>query len=257
MKRIGGIDARRPMVGGIPGWGNVPGILVPGQGQAFGIFEDFLGISELNIPAGIGHGVPGWEAEIQNACTLTSADIIGGVAVLTAGGADNDAGQLTLGSLDGGAFWPQAGKDIWVEFRIKASPADDINFFVGLQDPSTTIYLDDDGAGLTVNNHIGFYGLDENDAAAVDIMFVGDKAGAADANDTGYDLADLTWLYLGFHVNGVTSVTCYYNRAVIATAALATANIPITGLMPAICLKAGQAEAQYLYVDWSMAVQER
>jgi hypothetical protein len=257
MKRISGIDARRPMVGGIPGWGAVPGLLIPGQEHAFGIFEDFLHVSELNVPAGITHMVPGWEGEIQNAGTLQTADVRGGVVLMQAPGADNDAVQITLGSLDGGAFWPEAGKDIWVEFRVKLSPADDINFAVGLQDPSTTIYLDDDGAGLTVNNHICFYGLDEDDAAAVDIMFVGDKAGAADANDTGYDLADLTWMYLGFYVNGVTSVDCYYNRVKIASAALATANIPITGLMPFLCLKAGQGEAQALYADWCMAVQQR
>lgn len=251
MKKIGFLDGRRPVVGGVPGWSGVPGLLIPGQMQAYGIFEDFLTATELAA----GTIVPGWELDVTST-TLTIADIAGGAVLLTTGGVDEDTGQLTLGSLDGGAFWPAAGKDIWFEARVKNSltgtPKDE-NLAFGLQDPSATEYLADAGAGPAVNNHLMFLTLD----GGTNWLFEGDKAGAADQNDLGKAVESLTYHTFGFHVVGVTRVDVYYDRELVAAGQVTTDNIPVTGLMPFIFIKAGSAAAEAIYVDYIMCVQQR
>jgi len=249
MKKLGFLDARRPVVGGIAGWSGVPAILVPGHMNAFGIFEDFLHSTELAA----GATVPGWELDATGT-TLSIADIIGGCVLLTTGGTDNDTGQLTLGSLDGGAFWPQAGKDIWFEARVKHSYSHaDENLAFGLQDPSATEYLGDDGAGAAVNNHLFFSVLDGES----EWYFEGDKAGETDRNALGKTPEDLVFHTYGFHVRGVTQVDVYYDRELVAAGKVVTDNIPVTGLMPFIFIKAGSGNAEAIYVDYIMCVQER
>jgi len=81
-KNLGYIDGRRIRVGGVPVWGPVPSVLIPGTMEAYGIFEEFLGVEQLNI-GGNSHD---WEFWIQNAAVLTQADVAGGVGIITCGG---------------------------------------------------------------------------------------------------------------------------------------------------------------------------
>lgn len=255
MTRPGYIDGRRLVIGGMCGWTKVPALLVPGQMKAFGIMEDFFGSIELAA----GESPPGWETDVfGGGGTFTIADIAGGYGLWQTGGANNDCIQSTLGSLDGGAFWPAAGHDIWFEARVKQSIAgvNQLNLAFGLQDPSAGVYLGDNGGGPQVNNHLMFLTLDTG-AGNNAWSFEGDKAGAADRNALGVNLVSLVEHYYGFHVQGVTQVNVYYDRVLVAAGKVVTANIPVTGLMPFVCIKEGDGGAEAVYIDYVMCVQER
>jgi len=253
MKRIGYIDGRRLRVGGVPVWGGVSSLLIPGSMESYGIFEDFVGLEQLNV----GGNVRDWEYLIQNAAALSQADIAGGVALITCGGADNDSGQITLGGLaSGGAFWLAAGKHLWFEARIQAGVvnAAEFNYYVGLINPVNAAILADNGGALPNNDMLGFVVRDTE----VNWSFVGDRAAAEDMNPLGAAcVVNNAWHYLGFYVNGLTDVTVYYDRVPIAAGQVLTANMPITGLMPAIAVKAGAVGAETFQVDYIMCVQLR
>jgi len=259
-KQPGFIDARRAAVGGIAGWtgpeGGIPAILIPGHLDAFGIYEDFLMGTELAA-----RETPmGWESDEFNAGGVFAiADHIGGVALVQTNGGDNDAMQATLGSCNalgsGGAFWPQAGKDIWFEARVKHSydPAD-VNLAFGLIHPGVAQILRDNGVGCNINNRLMFVVLDGEDTW----YFEGDKAGDTDKNDLEKAPADLAWHTYGFHVRGVTAVDVFYDRVVVAGGKVLTANIPTAaGLMPFFAITAGSAIAEAIYVDYIMCIQKR
>jgi len=248
----GYIDGRRVRVGNVPTWGDVPGVLIPGTMEAYGIFEDFVSLEQLNI----GGNSMGWEFWIQNAAVLTHADLAGGHALITCGGADNDSGQITLGSLGGGGiFFPAADKHIWFEARVYAGvvAAAEFNYFVGLINPVNAAILEDNGAvPLTNQDIIGFLSYD----GQTNWYSIGDKAGAQARVDTATAVT-AAWHTLGFYVNGVTDVTIYIDRTAVPAAAIATANIPVNGLMPAIAVKAGAVAAETIKVDYVMCVQLR
>jgi len=254
-KKIGFIDGRRPVVGGINAWTEVPGLLIPGQLQGYGIYEEFMGVSELNVPAGIGHNVPGWESNIFNGgAALSLADIRGGNVLLQTAGGNNDSGQLTLGDVVGGAFWPAADKDIWFEALMKHTYAvADENIAFGLIDPDAAVYLADDGGGIPINNHLAFVVLD----GGALWCFQGNKAGLVDTNSLAIAPVDLVFHTFGFHVRGVTAVDVYYDRVLVAAGQILTANIPVTGLMPFFAIKAGSAAVEAVYFDYIMCIQRR
>lgn len=250
----GYIDGRRVRVGNISTFLDVPGILIPGTLEAYGIFEDFTSLEQLAV----GGNSQGWDFWIQNAAVLTHADVAGGHALITCGGANEDSGQIVLGSLAGGGiFWPAADKHIWFEARIYAGvvAAGEFNYFVGLVDPvNAALLADAGGAGAMPNdNCIGIWSYD----GGTDNWYsIGDDSGTQATVDLG-EAVTAAWITLGFYVNGITSVQCYINR--VATGAIiAPANLPDgLGLMPAIAVKNGSAAADTIQVDYVMCVQLR
>jgi len=244
----------------VPTWGPVPNILIPGTMEAYGIFDDFVSLEQLAV----GGNSMGWDfyesrALAGSAASLAQADIAGGVGIITCNGNDNDTGQITLGSLAGGGiFFPAADKHIWFEARIYAGVVGGgtaFNYFVGLINPVNADILTDDGGGGAMPNQdiIGFFSYD----GLANWNSVGDKATVQSVVDLGAGApVTAAWVTLGFYVNGVTSVQCYFNRVAIG-AVIATANIPVTGLMPAIAVKAGAAAAETISVDYVMCIQLR
>lgn len=256
MKRLGFLDGRRPVVGGVVGWSGVPALLIPGQGQVFGIFEDFLKSTELAA----GEAPTGWETELSGVGegTFIIAEQLGGAGRWQTDGGDDHAIQSTLGSVDGGAFIPQVDKDIWFEARVKLSHIAEIIVAIGLQDPSETIYMGNAGAGPAVQNHLLFTAVDAGAGVTENWHFEGGKVAAEEDKNLAIPLVALpTWFKLGFHVHGVTKVDVLVDDAIVAAGEIVTANIPTTGLMPVVCLKGGAAEIQTLYVDYIMCVQKR
>lgn len=262
MKRIGSIDGRRLAVGGVPGWTGVPALLIPGQLQAFGIFEEFLKSTELAA----GETPTGWETKtFGGGGTFTIAEQLGGYGLWQTSGADNDAIQSTLGSVNGGAFLPQVNKEIWFEALVKLSHIDEIIVAIGLQDPNDAVYMGNGNAGPAVQNHLLFTAVDVGAGITENWHFQAGKGAAeVDKNLSVPLVAHPTLFTLGFHVHGHDTtgllpgqVDVYVNRALIAAGKVLTANIPITGLMPVVCLKAGDNEAQSFYADYHMDVQQR
>lgn len=251
VKRIGYIDSRRLHSGGVGYLSKIPTSIFPPNMDVYGIFEDFIGFYSLDADG----EAKGWTFLEETDGTLDQADVAGGVIALGCGGADNDGAQIIMGgSAAGGAFWPAAGKDLYFEALVRHSnlgPAA-TNIFVGLIDPVNAAILADDGGALPNNDMLGFVFRDTE----VNYSFVGDKAGAEDYNSLAVAI-DTSWHYMGFIVNGVTSVDVYLDRVKIAAGAIATANIPVTGLMPALAVKAGDANAEYLQVDYVVCVQLR
>ena len=258
--RTGFIDGRRTRVGGVPIWGPVPDVLIPGSMEAYGFYEDFLGVEDLAAAGSVAIGKSVWEHWIQVAATIAQADVAGGAAILTTGALDNDSGQIILGSdAGGGAFFPAANKHMWFEARVRSGllvAAATFNYFVGLINPVGAAILTNDGAIPANPDIIGFIARDTE----VNWSFMGDNAAAQDINPLGAGcVVDNAWHYFGFYVNGVTDVTCYYDRVAVAAGAILTANIPVTGLMPAFAVKTGDAlnVADTLEVDYVMCVQLR
>ena len=248
--KTGYINSAR-MRGVVPYLDRVPSVLFPPNMDAYGVFEDFIGWPTLAAAA----NANGWQWMEQNAGTLTQADEAGGVVMLATGGADNDASQMIMGgSAAGGAFWAAADKDIYFEARAKMSNLGvaRTNIFVGLVDPVAAIILPNDGGAMVQPNFMGFV-VQDTDAV---FSFMGDKATIQDKNSLAVAI-DTSYHYFGFVVHGVTSVDVYLDRVLIAAGALATANIPVLGLMPVLCVKAGSGVVESLSADYVMAVQMR
>ncbi|KKL91911.1 hypothetical protein LCGC14_1889950 [marine sediment metagenome] len=249
----GYLDGRRSRVGNVSTWSDVPNVLIPGTLEAYGIFEDFVSLEQLNI----GGDSNGWDFWIQNAAVLSQGDNAGGAALITCGGTDEDSGQIILGALAGGGiFFPAADKHLWFEARVYAGvvSAAEFNYFIGLINPVNAAILADAGGAFPNDDMLGFAAVDGD----ANWSFVGDNASAEDLNPLGAGaVVTAAWHTLGFYVNGVTDVTVYYDRVAIAAGAIATANIPTTGLMPAIAVKAGAVAAETITVDYVMCVQLR
>jgi hypothetical protein len=260
MKKIGYIDGRKLRVGGMPQWGPVPAVLTPGVMEAYGVFDDFIGVEDLAAAASLATSQAVWEYWIQVAATIAQADVAGGAGIITTGALDNDSGQIIMGSnAGGGGFFPAANLHMWFEARARMGllvAAATFNYFVGLVNPVAAAILTDDGAVPAIPDIIGFIVRD----GEANWSFMGDNAGAQDINPLGAGcVTDNAFHTFGFYVNGVTDVTCYYDRVAIAAGALATANIPVTGLMPAFAVKTGDAlnVADTIEFDYVMCAQLR
>lgn len=258
VKKTGNIDSRRIVIDGIGGWPEVPAVLVPGNLQAYGIYDDIF--EECNLAAG--RTLAGWRLRATNG-VFSIADVAGGVFMLnTSDTADNDVAQLTLGGEDGGAFWPAANKDIYFEIRARQTilGTNTLNLGFGLIDPAALEYLDDDGAGVpaAIENYIMFQTLDTG-AGNNAWSFVSENATAVATNALTLNLDSLTWHTYGFWVNGITAIYPFYDRVYYPAGLIATANIPRTGLMPFITIKDGNAAAfdEYVQVDYIMCIQRR
>jgi len=203
-----------------------------------------------------------WSLKLTGAADAATgyADAAGGVMTLTCAGAAEDGGQLNLGGVlaSPGVFFPAATKKIWFEAKVHFTNlgTDQLNAFVGLVNPVDTEWLPDGGGGaMGVQNVIGWVLGD----AETNWSFVGSQGAAEAYNDCGAacDTTDDAWHYLGFMVDGLTSVTCYWDRVAIAAGAQVTANIPIVGLMPGFAIKAGDTDAEELMIDWIQCVELR
>lgn len=260
-KRIGHLDGRRPVVGGIRGWTGVPALLIPGQEQAFGIYEDCLRLTETATPAGVGHVPPGWTADVIGAAngTIIMGDVIGGVWIIQTIDEDDDWIQITLGDAANGAFCPSTYKDIWYETRIKVSNLDEINVAFGLVDPQAGVYLGNAGVGMTTADHIVWLIVDGT-AGITETWHIeaADSDGGTTTNvDTEVDAAMLTWHTFGFIVHNTTDIFWYYDRAQVYHMADVLTIPNNKMLMPFFAVKAGRTVVAKVMPDWVMCVQQR
>jgi len=259
-RQPGYIDGRRTRVGNVPLWGSVPNVLIPGTMEAYGIFEDFAGIEDLAAAATLALPSGAWDFFIVVAAGVAQADVVGGAAIITTGALDEDAGQITLGSAaSGGAFFPAAGKHLWFEARVRCGllvAAATFNYWVGLVDPTAAAILPAGGGAFTFNNILGFCAQDTD----VNWSTIGRNVAVEDLNPLGAGcVVDNAWHTYGFYINGVTNAAFYYDRVLQAAGAILTASIPITGLMPSIGVRTGDAlnVADTIEADYIMCVQLR
>lgn len=181
----------------------------------------------------------------DNGETIVVSDTLhGGYLEITTNDADDDLVSMQKNGL---CVTPQAGKDIWFETKFRVNDSDTADWFIGLAAATT-------GVLAAVTNVLGFI-VAAGDSSEV-INIVGDKATAEDANSTGVSIANTTDVTMGFYVNGVTSVTCWANNAIVTAAAIATANIPIVALSPIIECRNASAAASVFSVDYMWLLAE-
>jgi hypothetical protein len=140
------------------------------------------------------------------------ADTVGGeVALTSTATTDNDGASIQGNEI----FAVDTGKDIFFQTRIKCNDADQTDICVGL----TVNFATNPEAMLTAADRIVFQ-VDDGDAS---ILCKTEKNGTETSTDSGVDLADNTYVVLGFSVNGTGSVTFYINGKQVAQH---TTNIP-------------------------------
>ena len=155
--------------------------------------------------------------------------------------------QYTEGTLP---FIPVAGQDIWFECKLKV--VDDAvltEFFAGLSEVDSTVIAT---SAVSPSNFIGWQCVTDDGV----LLFAAEKgdAGATKASTT---LVEATYVRLGFHVKGITSIDHYVNGVKQSTSHV-TANVPIVGLTPTfVCQSAGSSSEPILHLDWVKCVQIR
>ena len=140
------------------------------------------------------------------------ADTVNGEVAITSTATTDDDG----GSLQGNeVFAVQTDKSIWFETRIKCNDADQTDLCFGL----TVNFATNPEAMLAAADRIVFQVNDGN----ASILCKTEKNGTETSTDSGIDLADSTYVRLGFWVNSTGSVQFFIDRQLVATH---TTNIP-------------------------------
>jgi hypothetical protein len=140
------------------------------------------------------------------------ADTVNGEVAITSTATTDDDG----GSLQGNeVFAVQTDKSIWFETRIKCNDADQTDLCFGL----TVNFATNPEAMLTAADRIVFQVNDGN----ASILCKTEKNGTETSTDSGIDLADDTYVRLGFWANSTGSVQFFIDRQLVATH---TTNIP-------------------------------
>ena len=203
------------------------------------IFEDFNNIQAATLA--------GWTATQASAGTWALGDGAGGVALADSGSVTVTQG-INVQKL-GECLTPVADKDIWYETRIKVVDTyDKAELFIGLSETDTAIL---DTSANESESHIGWQCVTDDGV----LLFSSEKAtaGTTKASNT---IAEDTWVKLGFHVKGVTSIDHYVDGVKQSTGHV-TANIPIVDMTPTFVCQSGGTNDPILHVDYIMAVQIR
>ncbi len=198
-----------------------------------------------------------------NPWTLTATNcvdtILGptGVLTLTLGGADNDVGQLQLAE---SPFQASSTKRLFFQARFKFALATGTiaanELFIGLAtEQTTTNFIAADGLSLAVDNCIGFVKFDAG-ASMSAVVRVSD---AQDLATGALTPTDGTWFTVSFYYDGANT---YFYRSSNADGSDAVLVATLTGdttavLNPTIYVKAGEAKANVLSVDYVNVYVER
>jgi len=228
---------------GMPGnlWTTCPSnAAMHDPGVAFVLFEDFGNIQAATLA--------GWTAtQAGGVGTFALTDAKGGVAL-----ADSGSTTVTQGvnvQKIGEVFVPTAAKDIWFETRVKVVDTfDDAELFIGLSITDTTIIAT---SANSSTDHIGWQCVTDDGV----LLFTAEKGGTG-ATRAAATLEEDTWIKLGFHVKGVTSIDQYINGVKTGTANV-TANITVAEITPSFVCQSGGTADPILHIDYVKCVQIR
>lgn len=199
-----------------------------------------------------------------NPWTLTQTNcvdtILGstGVLTLTLGGADNDAGQMQLAE---SPFQCSSSKRTFFQARFKLALAASgtiaaNEMFIGMAtEQTTTNFMNTGGTALAVDNCIGFVKYDAGATMSAVVR-------VSDVEDTTSGVltpTDGTWFTVSFYYDGANT---YFYRSSNVDGSDAVLVATLTGdttavLNPTIFIKAGEAKANVLSVDYIGIWQER
>jgi len=145
------------------------------------------------------------------AVAIVADTVNGEVAITSTATTDDDGGSIQGNEI----FAVQTDKNIWFETRVKCNDADQTDLCFGL----TVNFATNPEAMLTAADRIVFQ-VNDGDAS---ILCKTEKDGTETSTDSGVDLADSTYVKLGFLVNSTGYVQFFVNRQLVATH---TTNIP-------------------------------
>lgn len=230
----------------------------------FEFFDDFFYLSsdrwQIHQAGGVGA-----------AATLVNAedDILGGVMQLAVTGADNHRVNLKLVNGDAGASWKitkDSGKQLWFATKVKVPQVEDLAIYVGLFNPAEcafghTLSLIHSGLpNLTAGGFQDGIYFRILTATPTEIDF----AVAKDMNETEVEANiktnDAAWHELGFHFDGVNTVTPVIDRVAQSAHEVAAdaENFPDdVGLLPIFSIQTGENVIKSLRADWIRVRQER
>lgn len=191
-----------------------------------------------------------YDASVKDASASValSADILGGGATLSSQATtDNDG--ATLQCLNQ-FLMLQSNKKAWFEAKIKVSIAADCDMFIGLAKQIATNPEDIIASTLA---RVGFE-LVDGDAS---LMFSTCTGSVISRTDTGIDMADATYMIVGFYFNG-TTCDVYVNRSKVLTGLLPGLVVGTDLVSPAFFGLSGSATGTHTRaIDYWMAVVER
>ncbi len=179
--------------------------------------------------------------------TVTQSGAVGTAAISTAasGVLEVDSGSTTVvqgANLqhDQAGFVPVAGTELWFETLIKiVDTYDKCELFVGLSETDTAII---DTSSNASESHIGWQCVTDDGV----LLFTSEKATAGDTS-AAVTIEEATYVKLGFHVIGITSVQQYVNGVAVGTAH-ATANVPIVAVYPSFVCQSGGTNDPIMHV---------
>lgn len=172
--------------------------------------------------------------------TEALGDADGGVLVITNDNADDDSDFFNK---VGESFLMESGKKLWFEARFKVSDATQSDVVFGLQITDTT--------PLDVSDGVFFLKPDGDTAFTLEV----EKNNTATSTAVG-DLADDTYVTLGFYYDGSTGVHAYVNRVLVDTSVVT--NLPDDEVLTiSFGIQNGEAAAKVMTVDYIMVAKER
>jgi len=184
-------------------WTNQP---VSNNTDYVSYMDDFTGIAL--------DGTNDWNISVKDsgAATAIVADTLNGeIAITSAATTDDDGGSIQGNEI----FKVQTDKNIWFETKIKCNDADQTDICVGL----TVNFVTNPENMLTAADRIVFQ-VNDGDAS---ILCKTEKNGTETSTDSLIDLADSTYVTLGFLANSTGEVQFFVDRNLVATH---TTNIP-------------------------------
>ena len=214
---------------------------------AYVFFEDFMNWQGATVTA---RTLTGWTVTHDTQGTVALSDTAQGGVLLIDSNSETVTEGLNVQYTDGTLpFIPVAGQDIWFEARFKVvDNAVGAELFVGLSNADTNII---DSSSNASDNHIGWQCVTDDGV----MLFSAEKAGAG-TTKASTTLVNDTWIRLGFHVKGVTSIDHYVNGVAIATSHV-TANIPVVGITPSFVCQSEGTTDPIMHLDWVKCVQVR
>lgn len=190
-----------------------------------------------------------WKTPGMSAAPLACAEEVNGVLALATMGSDNNIAELVQKC----KCWKLVDcYPLYAELRFKLSEAKETDFWFGLvkgtswfapvPDDYVVFHKDDGDNDLDFANHVDGAGLDA---------------------DTGIDLVDDTYYRLGIHWDGGGTLRYFviedgdFPQTILAAGSVTTHVVQDEVLTLGFGIRAGEAEAKTLYVDYIKCVQKR
>lgn len=213
--------------------------------KGFYYFEDYLG--QIDVTSGDGYTL----TKVTTGAISAVATEDGGVLLVDSAG-HGSADDGVNAQLTNCLFKPAAGRTIRFEARVKFKDAGDDQYYIGLAGVDTTLI-----ASGVVDDVVDKCGFFRQAASTADkISSICSRTSTEDITANVGDIADNTYVKLGFVIDGLTSVKFYVNGVLVETGTTAAA-IPNAVMCLSYVAQCEQTSADAeMSVDWVRILQE-